>query len=61
MADGERSPVVRLSEVRDDQGNLTHKMCCICFEMTSVEDLWVDPMGVKWDICSAECAMQAGH
>lgn len=36
------------------------KMCCICFKMTPVEDLWVDSKGQKWDLCSDKCAEQAG-
>lgn len=55
------SPVVRrLSEVRDEAHTLIAKMCCICFKMTPVEDLWVDSKGQKWDLCSDKCAEQAG-
>lgn len=41
----------RLSEVRDTTGQLTHKMCCICFEFVPVEDLWRDEGGQRWDMC----------
>lgn len=35
--------------------------CCICFEARRVEDLYVDPSGVVWDLCPGDCARQAGH
>jgi hypothetical protein len=50
----------RLSEYRDESGHLTHKMCCVCFTMTPVEDLWVDDSGQRWDLCSEECAGELG-
>ena len=28
-----------------------HKMCCICFEYISLDDLWVDIDGQKYDMC----------
>jgi len=34
--------------------------CCICFEAVANEDAWQDKDGQKWDLCSAECARQAG-
>lgn len=26
-------------------------MCCICFRMWHVDELYVDASGVKWDMC----------
>lgn len=43
--------VARLTELRDDGGDLTHMMCCICFEYTKVDELWVDDEGQTWDMC----------
>lgn len=50
----------RLTEFYDHEGNLTHQMCCICFKITPIEDLWKDSEGYKWDLCSVECANRAG-
>ena len=47
------SPSVRLTEVRDIDGTLTHKMCTFCFRMLPVAELWVDEQGQKWDSCGA--------
>lgn len=52
--------VVRLTEVRDTQGKLTHQMCCVCFSYTLLADLWRDAEGEPWDLCSEECARAAG-
>lgn len=38
----------RLSEVRDEAGNLTHKMCCLCFDYIVVEDLWLGHVRGLW-------------
>lgn len=43
--------IKRLSEVRNDKGELTHQMCCICFVMMPVADCYVDAEGQKWDLC----------
>jgi len=43
--------VHRLSEIRDEAGNLTHRMCCICFEYVPVDNLWRDENGQRWDMC----------
>lgn len=44
-------PVIRVSEVRNEEGVLTHKMCCLCMNFIAVEDLWVCKHGEKWDSC----------
>lgn len=44
-----------LTEVVTD-GVLTHKMCCVCFAMTPLCDLWTDAEGERWDLCSQDCA-----
>jgi hypothetical protein len=49
----------RLDEIRDETGQLTHKMCCICFEMVPLRDLWRDVEGQQWDLCSDVCAAKA--
>lgn len=41
-------------------GVQTKQMCCICFAMVPVGELWKDKTGQKWDLCSDECANQAG-
>lgn len=41
----------RLSEVRNEAGELTHKMCCLCFEFIPVDELYVDGDGTRWDMC----------
>jgi hypothetical protein len=34
-------------------------MCCICFEWTPVDELYVDDAGDVWDVCRrAECVEQ---
>lgn len=43
--------VKRLSEIRDEAGRLTHKMCCYCFEYVPFGELWVDDDGQRWDAC----------
>ena len=30
-------------------------MCCICYEGVTLDDVWVDSEGVRWDICK-DCA-----
>lgn len=51
----------RLDELRDADGVLTHKLCPVCFNMTHVDNLFVDADGQKWDLCSEECAVDAGY
>lgn len=46
----DRSKVTRLDEVVQD-GVLTHKMCCVCFEYIPVGELWQDENGQRWDVC----------
>ena len=56
--------IVRLTEIRDEGGNLTHMMCAYCFRFVPVEDLWVDGSGQKWDHCGAteaDCPPQHNH
>lgn len=28
-----------------------HFFCCLCFEIISVNDAWVDASGDRWDFC----------
>lgn len=53
-------PVVRVSEVRDENDVLTHKMCCLCMDFIPVKDLWVCKHGEKWDSCK-DCAPFLGR
>lgn len=41
----------RLSEVRDEHGELIRKMCCLCFDFVPVDELFVDNAGDRWDMC----------
>lgn len=43
--------VERLSEIRDGDGRITHKLCCICFQYIPFDELWVDDLGQRWDMC----------
>lgn len=43
----------RLSETRDSSGRVVAKMCCLCFEMIVLDDLYVDEHGDRWDMCCA--------
>jgi hypothetical protein len=29
-----------------------HRMCCICFEYISIDSLYIDAKGQKWDECT---------
>jgi hypothetical protein len=40
-----------MGRVYDGEGRLTHILCCVCFEFTRVQDLYVDDAGEKWDVC----------
>lgn len=53
------SGIYRITEIWDDETNrMTHKMCCVCFQMVAVENLWIDPeTNLKWDLCSDACAV----
>lgn len=53
-------PIVRVSEIRDETGALTHKMCCLCLDFVPVADLWVCKHGHKWDSCKP-CAPFLGN
>ena len=44
--------VTRISERRDAEGKLTHIMCCLCFEYTPLDGLYVDSGGLRWNICT---------
>lgn len=38
-----------------------HTLCCICFNCTPNNDLYIDAEGAKWDFCRAgTCAEEAG-
>lgn len=34
-------------------------MCCICFERFSQEELYVDPGGIRWDVCDTDAKAEA--
>lgn len=34
--------------------------CCICFKPVTSLTAWQDEDGVRWDICSDQCARDAG-
>lgn len=42
-----------ISRAYDLDGNLTHVMCCWCFHLVPVGDLYVDPDGCTWDRCGS--------
>ena len=46
--------IVRLTEVRDDDGHLIMQMCCVCFAYTHIEHLWTCPHNLTWDMCQAD-------
>jgi hypothetical protein len=49
-----------LSRILNDTGQVTHIMCCICFNVTPVSEVFVDHEGQKWDLCNSVCAAKAG-
>lgn len=44
--------VMRVGELRDESGRLTHMMCCLCFHFTPIEDLYRCEHGNRWDSCT---------
>jgi hypothetical protein len=49
--------IVRVSELRDENDVLTHKMCCLCFDFIPVEDLFICEHESRWDQCKP-CAAE---
>lgn len=43
--------VIRVGELRDEFGTLTHMMCCLCFEFIPLEDLYRCEHEARWDSC----------
>lgn len=46
--------IVKLTEMRDSDGALTHRMCVFCFKMIPVKELYTDTDGNKWDSCGQD-------
>jgi len=54
----------RHDEIRAADGTVTHRMCCYCFRMVPVVDLWRDADGKQWVTCGADksaCAPPTRH
>jgi len=37
-----------------------HIRCNICFKLCTFEELAVDKYGDRWDVCTGQCAVEAG-
>ena len=44
----------KLTEVLNEEGELTHKMCVFCFDFIPVDELYVDENGQRWDSCGKD-------
>lgn len=44
---------VTLSRGYDEAGHLTHAMCCLCFDIFALDDLYKGSDGIPHDVCSA--------
>lgn len=49
-----------IDRLADEDNNITHFACCICFEWVAPDDAWRDDGGQRWDMCQS-CGREEGR